>query len=230
MNEDVMKFEFQTDSSNYDVLEDGVKKAKNTKGAILEIGLRAGGGTAFMIRGMEDSGQKEKPLFAIDPYGNIEYYRDEIFKTGRCDYTNTMRNETLVKLYDITNRMKINFYFFNMEDTEFFKRYRGGVPIYLNKKEIVNLYSFVHFDGPHTIAALNEEVKFFDERSNIGAVFVFDDVTMYQHDVLHEYLSKRGWECYVKTERKWAYQKCSHCSDPWETLKIPTEKHYEFHI
>jgi hypothetical protein len=59
---------------------------------------------------------------------------------------------------------KVNFQFFNLEDTEFFERYAEGVPVYNQVKTIWKTYSFVHFDGPHAFDSLMTEIDFFYKR------------------------------------------------------------------
>lgn len=210
---------FGTDSANYEVLTDAATRAKGVDGAAVEVGVRLGGGLKYIIDGLVATGQhKEKPVFGIDPYGNIEYYRDEIFKTGRCDYTNEMRDLCMINMYLYCRQNNVNFYFFNLEDTEFFQRYADGVPIYAEHKSIVNKYSVVHFDGPHTLGALDAEISFFLERSDPGSVFVFDDVEMYEHDAIHKQLLEHGMEIAMETPRKWSYVKREHIDKVWEPV------------
>lgn len=216
---------FTTDSANYEVLTDGVMLAANVEGATCEIGLREGGGSKYIMDALVHSKQNlVKPHIAIDPYGNIEYYRDEIYKVGRCDYTNEMRNNCLINMYLYCIQNKVDFYFFNMEDTEFFKRYADGIPVYNEHKAIINKYSFVHFDGPHIIDVLNDELEFFDARAPIGAVFVFDDIGMYEHEVVHEAILDRGWVAYSQTPRKIGYVRKVACDKPWVKLIKPEAK------
>jgi hypothetical protein len=211
--------QFGTDSANYEVLTDAAIRSKGVEGAAVEIGVRLGGGLQKIIDGLVESGQTpEKPVFGIDPYGNIEYYRDEIFKEGRCDYTNEMRDICMINLYLYCRQKNVNFYMFNLEDTEFFNRYADGVPIYAEHKSILNKYSVVHFDGPHTLGALDTEIAFFLERSDPGTVFVFDDVEMYEHAAVHNQLLEHGMETAMETPRKWSYVKKEHVDKKWEPM------------
>lgn len=212
-----IKATFGTDSANYEVLVDAAKRSKGVEGAAVEIGVRSGGGLQYIINGLiETNQQNEKPVFGIDPYGNIEYYRDEIFKYGRCDYTNEMRDLCMINMYLYARQNNINFYFFNLEDTEFFARYADGVPVYAENKSLVNKYSVVHFDGPHTLEALDAEISFFLTRTDPGAVFAFDDVTMYEHDVIHNQLLEHGYDIAMETPRKWSYVKREHVDKEWQ--------------
>jgi len=199
--------ELPTDSANYEVLTEGIKTVKNIKGMTCEIGLRRGGGTKHIIDALVESGQKDKVHIAIDPYGNIEY-ADGNERIIRCDYTNKMRDECMVELYLYCLQMGISFIFFNLEDIEFFKRFADGVPVYQEVKTIQNEYSFVHFDGPHEKEILKTEIQFFHERTPVGAVFVFDDVALYDHEAhIHPVLKDLGWTLFLATDRKWAYRK-----------------------
>ena len=208
-----MKVEFKvvpdlpTDSLNYEVLTEGVLRVQNVEGATCEIGLRRGGGSKFIIDALVDSSQHlSKVHMAIDPYGNIDYETTD-HDVVKQDYTNTMRNEALMNLYYYTGMKNVNFYFFNLEDTEFFKRFSDGFPVYNEHKTIVNKYSFVHFDGPHSVKILKEEISFFNERADAGAVFVFDDVELYNHSYIDSWLKEINWELYRTSQRKWAYFK-----------------------
>ena len=63
----------------------------------------------------------------------------------------------------------------------------------------MNNYDFVHFDGPHTTAAVLHEALFFANRSNPGTRFVFDDIDTYDIEQITKalthydfYLIERG--------------------------------------
>ena len=77
-----------------------------------------------------------------------------------------------------------NFTLYQLGDDEFMKSFYDGVPIYREKKEIINTYDLVHFDGPHkTVDVINEAI-FFGKRSKPGSVFVFDDYPYYDMDAV----------------------------------------------
>jgi hypothetical protein len=95
-----------------------------------------------------------------------------------------------------------------LEDTEFFKRYHDGVPTYNEHKILVNEYAFVFFDGPHDNQCLDLETEFFVKRAPVGAVFVFDDIWMYDHDkIVEEKLFAHGFEVHEKKQIKASYIK-----------------------
>jgi len=198
--------ELPTDSANYEVLTEGVKKIATVPGLTCEIGLRRGGGSKYILDALKAS-QQTKTHIAIDPFGNIEYPEGDDDRVIRCDYTNGMRDECLVNLYLYCFQQQIPFIFFNLEDIEFFTRFADGVPVYHDTKQVINTYAFVHFDGPHTVRHLKVEVDFFHPRSPQGAVWVFDDVKLYNHQEVHDYIRGLGWSLYRTTDRKWAYYK-----------------------
>ena len=86
------------------------------------------------------------------------------------------------------------FTFFCLEDSEFFKRYPDGVPVYNNYKSLVNEYALVFFDGPHDKESVMLEVMWFLSRIDTGSVFVFDDVASYDHDYIDGILLKNGFD------------------------------------
>jgi len=77
-----------------------------------------------------------------------------------------------------------NFTLFPMGDDEFMKRFHDGVPIYREKKELINNYDLVHFDGPHKTVDVLKEVMFFAQRSRAGTVFVFDDYPKFDMNLI----------------------------------------------
>lgn len=192
------------DSANYEVLQKAALHSRDVPGLACEIGLRRGGGSKVIIDAIAGSG---KTLIAIDPYGNIEY-RPNDFQVMRLDYTNSMRDEALVNMYNYCRYKNINFYFYNMEDTEFFKRFEDGVPIYNEYKEIVNQYSLVHFDGPHDVDSLKIETRFFAQRTPVGGTWCFDDIHDYNHGLIEdECIIPAGFNVLMKEGRKAAYVK-----------------------
>jgi cephalosporin hydroxylase len=217
---------FGTDSQEYEILVNAVQKVGSTPGAIVEIGTRRGGSAKMIIDYLEN---KNRSMFCIDPYGNIEIectnlnmtihnpdrqiegdkMSKELTSPQRFDYDNNMRNRIIPSLYFYAYNAGLNFTFFCLEDTEFFKRYHDGVPVYNDVKKLENEYAFVFFDGPHDNKTLDIECKFFAERAPIGAVFVFDDIWMYDHDkiVEQDWLFPRGFELLEKKNIKASYVK-----------------------
>lgn len=197
--------ELTTDSGDYHLLTQGIELSAAVEGMTCEIGLRRGGGSKFILDALKIHAP-HKIHIAIDPYGHIEYEHKQDQKV-RLDYTNEMRDECLANLYQYTLQQKQQFIFFPLEDTEFFKRFADGVPVYNLEKVIETKYSFVHFDGPHSIAPLWAEIEFFAQRIDKGACFVFDDVNgYYNHDFIEGTLFSMGFLLIQKTYHKALYQ------------------------
>jgi hypothetical protein len=199
----------QGDSWHYELITQGVELSKNTDGLCLEIGLRLGGGSKYIL----DAVKKfcpSKVCVAIDPYGSILYEHKEKHFV-RLDYTEDMKAECLSNIYKYSKQLQIPFIFINLEDTEFFKRYSDGIPVYNEVKQIQNKYSFIHFDGPHAIQPILDEIDFFLPRIDSGACFVFDDIggdgdVYYDHEVIENYLFEKGFKLITKTVKKGLYQ------------------------
>jgi len=68
-------------------------------------------------------------------------------------------------------------------------------------------YSVAHLDGPHSAKCLRGQIDFFHPRMAEGAILIFDDVNLYNHQAIHEYMESLGWKCSVKGERKCSYTK-----------------------
>jgi len=161
------------DSHEYEVFEEAIKKLTSPIGATVEIGVRRGMGSKMII----DSFRKHHPNvklnhLGIDPYGNIEYNPTEQHKNIRLDYTNDMKKDAML---DFTKDYP-EFHLVCLEDTEFFNRYSDGYPIYDQYKIMLSKYDVVHFDGPHDVASVLNEINFFHKRRAKECIFVFDDV------------------------------------------------------
>jgi len=219
---------FTTDSQEYEVLVNAVNQIRGVPGAVVEIGTRRGGSAKMIIDTLANNGDTNRSMFCIDPYGNIEiectnlnmavHYpgtqidgdpqSKELTSPHRFDYTNDMRNRTIPSLYYCAYQAGLNFTFFCLEDSEFFKRYGDGVPVYDQYKKIEDKYAFVFFDGPHTNEAIEMELDFFLERTVPGSVFVFDDLWMADHDtIVEERIFKLGWKTLERKNIKASYQR-----------------------
>jgi hypothetical protein len=219
---------FGVDSSEYEILFNAAKNIKGVPGGVVEIGSRRGGSAKIIIDALVEIGETNRPMFCIDPYGNIDleitninasiHYpgkyqvegdpmsKDASFST-KFDYTNDMRNRVIPSLYYYAYQRGLNFTFFCLEDHEFFHRYANGVPVYDEVKKLVNEYAFVFFDGPHTNEAVDLELKFFLERAPKGATYVFDDIWMYDHDKFEKIMFEHGFDILEKKQIKASYYK-----------------------
>lgn len=180
-------YDLPGDSGDYELLALGVELSKATQGLTCEIGLRRGGGTKVIIDAIAQH-CPGKVHIAIDPYGHIPYEHKE-GQVVQLDYTNEMYNDCMTQVFDYAKSKGVPFLFFKLEDTEFFKRFGDGVPVYNIEKKIETNYSFVHFDGPHAEEPLMKEISFFSCFSPKGAVWVFDDVNgYYDHDKVEQFI------------------------------------------
>jgi hypothetical protein len=202
--------EIEQDSLEYEQLREAVRLSKDVEGFTCEIGIRGGGGSFYMMETLVDLGISDKKVhIAVDPFGNIEYASNDN-DIIRQDYTNSMKQNMLLNLtlWQIQLEDKApEFLFFPLEDTEFFKSFADGVPIYKETKTLLNKYSAIHLDGPHSKATLWPEIDFFHARTDPGAVMVFDDINLYDHQSVHEYVESLGWKCITTGDRKASYQK-----------------------
>ena len=174
------------DSREYEILIDACTKIDNVPGFTCEIGTYRGGSSYKIMLTRLLAHKKNNcelyPHISIDPYGNIEYTHWETrTERGGRNYTNKIRNSTLKSLYNWCDATEFPFLFFNMEDTEFFKRFSDGVPVYNENKYLINSYALVFFDGPHSTKHIKTEIDFFKDRTPINGCWVFDDIDQYPH-------------------------------------------------
>jgi len=197
------------DSVDYQILGQAAIDIVNVKGMTCEIGTRAGGSSKVIIDNIMKSQPKGiRTHIAIDPYGGLDYRSkdDEIIEDA---YPDRIRDIAIPALYRYCVGSMVNFLFFQMTDDQFFKRFADGVPIYADGQErIINKYALVFFDGPHSTDIVMRETKFFEDKVDPGAVFVYDDVKdYYDHDKVHNYLLKTGWVLKTKSMYKASYTK-----------------------
>lgn len=198
---------FTTDSGDNRILFEVAKNIteRNVPGLSIEIGTRAGGGSATIIRGL--LGNAPRTHIALDPYGSIDYdYSDhQIIEDA---YPNAYRDAAIPALFSFCAGTNVDFLFFQMTDKQFFKRFKDGVPIYRKEEYIENKYALVFFDGPHTLQSTMEETKFFEARASVGAGFIYDDVEhYYDHSKIQKYLTERNWRQHFKDDARAIYHK-----------------------
>ena len=196
----------RTDSTEYNILINATKKIKNIDGLTCEIGIREGGSSEIILKTLKLTKQN-KIHIAIDPFGNIDYEHWEN-KKQKLNYTNKMKNNMLKNLYTFCSLNNMECLYFPLEDTEFFKRYEDGVPIYNEKKYIINNYALVFLDGPHTIEIVKNEFNFFHNKIPKGGMIVFDDINQYPHlEKLDSYIKSKGFSIFEKGNYKISYMK-----------------------
>jgi hypothetical protein len=190
------------DSSEYEFFDEAIQLLKNPIGVSVEIGVRRGMGTKCII----DAYRKYHPNISlthlgIDPYGNILYRTSDSDKGGRLDYTNKMKQDALLAI--IKDYPEFNL--INLEDSEFFKRFADGYPIYNYEKKLLTQYETVHFDGPHDTESVMKEVNFFLDRRPKQCVYIFDDIDTHDIDKIGKHLIWNGFKQFKKGNRKAVY-------------------------
>jgi hypothetical protein len=174
----------------YNMIRNGVRLIKGVPGLTCEIGIRRGLSSVSIMNGCQLNDDRRIHV-GIDPWGNIPYTADG----GRSDYTNAMKRETLKDLYHWCYLTEQEFLMFIMTDQDFFQRFADGIPVYRDNREMINQYAYVYFDGPKEIPeAAFAEVKFFEARAPIGAVWQFDDTDFYDHDSVDRWILGHGFE------------------------------------
>ena len=169
----------------------------------VEIGLRRGGGTEAIVRGLVAGGRAWHSHVAIDPYGDIDYVSYD--RIMHYDYSNAMRDESLPQIRRFCAEQRINFVYMPLEDTEFFARFADGLPIYKDgQKYLVQNYGLVHFDGPHGVKPVTAEIEFFASRSPVGSHWIFDDPHQYDHDrTVDPLICELGFELHRSHQKRW---------------------------
>jgi hypothetical protein len=218
---------FGVDSGEYEILAKAAGMIKGIPGAVVEIGTRRGGSAKIIIDALEANQDCERPMFCIDPYGMIDIdctnlsvtvhkvnapiegdpMSKDLTTKAKFDYDFAMKSRVIPSLYYYAYQRGLEFQFFNLEDSEFIVRYFDGVPVYRDQKYLFNEYAFVFFDGPHTNKLVELETKFFLDRAPLGAVFVYDDIWMYDHDAIEKIIFEGGFELVEKANLKASYKK-----------------------
>lgn len=195
------------DSNDYYILINAVKKIKGVPGLTMEIGVREGGSSYMIMKTLLENNDIRHAHIGVDPYGNLDYTHWENL-TQKLDYTNKMKNKMMKNLYTWCDTHDINFIMVSFEDTEFFNRFSDGVPIYIDKKIMMNEYALVFFDGPHNVDHVLLEINFFISRTPSKGIWIFDDINQYPHmEKLDPYILSLGFERLDKSEYKISYQR-----------------------
>lgn len=170
---------------------------ENVKGITCEIGVDNGYSSVDIMKGMLERNMPRVHI-SIDPFGGIPYRHYENI-VDILDYDNIKKIKTRHKLAKWCEENKYENIFFEMEDTEFFKRFSDGVPYYKKDKYLLNQYAFVHYDGPHNVKDVKIEIDFFKNKTPIGGIWVFDDIEQYPHmQQLDPYIRSLGFTSIIK--------------------------------
>jgi hypothetical protein len=167
----------ETDGIHYAELVSALEQTREVVGATLEIGVRRGGSSHMIMEAMKGLA---KPHIAIDPYGAIDY--EDRVGVHKTDYSNKMRNETLASLFNYAAENDYDFIFFNLEDVEFFTRFKDGVPLYRGEKEMITNFSLAFVDGPHATKPVLAAFEYLKDKMSVGGQIVFDNYDHYPHD------------------------------------------------
>lgn len=181
---------------SYNSLTKHIPDLKGVEGMSIEIGLRRGGGTYQIVEAFINNDDKRTHI-CVDPYGNIEYWGHG--KITQYDYFNSMRNETIPNLYKYAEDKNVNIVFFNLEDSEFYKRFGDGVPTYNDgKKATISKYCLAHIDGQHSLESVDIATSFFIKNLSIGGILVFDNTDYYSHEVIHNKLLSNNFDILIE--------------------------------
>ena len=151
------------DGCDYFILRAGVQATKEAppEAMTIEIGVRRGGGTAVIWNEMEKMKQKRLHI-CVDPYGDLPLPVGDQGHRQVYDYGDWMRRQALRDVFAVADEEKLDVLFFLLEDTEFFSRFRDGIPWYgSGKKEMRREYCLAYLDGPHSADAVHSELLFF---------------------------------------------------------------------
>jgi hypothetical protein len=195
-----------TDSREYVILAEACRAIRGVPGLTCEIGVRQGGSSQWIMKHCVDNGDRRIHI-GIDPFGDLPYlhWQDRVEQLGYC---NEMRRKMMADLTQWCFEHKVDFHFFTLTDADFFERFAAGVPVYDGERRVVNAYALVFFDGPHGVQAVRDEIDFFEQRTPIGGVWVFDDIDQYPHmEHLDAYVLSLGFETMKRGECKIAYRR-----------------------
>jgi len=182
------------DSGEYEFLTEAVELSKDVEGLLVEVGVRMGMGTKYIV----DAACEHRPgstVIGIDPYGSILYTGREPNGPCRLDYTNDMAKRCMAAMSAYVLDKNVQWMPMRMTDTEYFLLYPHGVELYELESVRCNKYAMVHLDGTHTVAALYNEITWFDKRMDSGATICVDDVTEDFVDIkpVQKLFKQLGW-------------------------------------
>lgn len=204
---EVSMINFQGDSGEYEMLTTGIELSKDVDGLCLEIGTRLGMSAKTILDAIRLY-CPNKTLVCVDPYGSLLYEGRE-GQICRLDYDNPMKATCMGNIWMDVKESPVSFKYFDLTDSDYFTYFADGVPIYELERRVETKYSFVFFDGPHSVAHIREEMNFFYPRTSVGGVWVFDDTTpdFYDHKVIHVDLIDMGFILVEQGVKKAIYVK-----------------------
>jgi hypothetical protein len=191
------------DSIEYELLTEAARKT-TVPGMVCEVGTRLGAGIQAIIDGISGP----RPILSIDPYGDVAYHHSDAHpKLYGHGYDQAMLVQALATIPAACHAKGHLWLPFIMEDSEFFRRFADGVPLYAGVKHVANDYAFVHLDGPHTTEKVGEETEFFLNRVPLGGVIAYDNWYYFNAEGIGEMLTMAGFELEVKGEEKMIWRR-----------------------
>ena len=198
------------DSCEYELLTEAIKSSYKLKTndyyLTCEIGVREGLGSKIIMDEMKTKNHGTHHHIGIDPYGDIKYRHfdkeHDFIEHPKTDYTNLMKLRLKKDLIDYPN-----FHLMEMTDQEYMDKYRNGLTIYDDKPKLLDKYTVVHFDGPHTTVDVLREVLFFCDRSHVGTTFCFDDYKLYKMEMIGPLTCEYGFRSLKKGKQRYVIRK-----------------------
>jgi len=206
----------ECDSSDYRLLSEAAASVVGIPGMTCEIGVRKGGGTKCIIDGLLQAGDEGRTHLCIDPYGSLPFihgvYVDPErgvlhLQDPRGHYCNAMRCQCMIDLLTYAQNLPVNLLFFTLTDTQFFRLFAGGVPVYERQETTLGKYALVHVDGEHSLGAVVGAIEFFHARMSLGGAIVLDDIDRFDHELVKKWLQFSGWQLIEEQGRKASYRK-----------------------
>lgn len=173
----------ETDGVEYDILADAVKSVKDVPGLILEIGTRKGGSMQIIIDALLESGQENRHVLSVDPYGHIPYNTGNQFGITRYDYTNDMKKKAMADLFAYVQEKPVNFIPVCWTDRAFIHYFmENGWPVYDIEEADIWQIAFAFLDGPHDTESVLYELRFLESYMPSGGMVVIDNIDYFDMD------------------------------------------------
>jgi hypothetical protein len=205
----INKHELFTDGAEYEMLYNAVQKVKDIDGLILEIGTRKGGSMMIIIDALLESGQENRNVISVDPYGHVEYNSGLQYGVTRFDYTNDMKKQTMIDLFGYVQNKPINFIPICLTSDDFFYIYREGIPIYNIETDVINKIAFAFVDGQHDTNSVLNDCSNITERSTVGTRIVIDNITFFDLDLVEKFMKIQKFQVEEKGNTKITFV-CKH--------------------
>jgi hypothetical protein len=183
-------------------------------GGTAEVGVYKGGSSKLVMETFAKAGQSNIHI-GIDPYGNMSFW-DYEWNQHRIEdnanypgYTNRLGYYTQSLLFNFAHENKQDYLYFKLTDSDFYKIFADGVPIYKEEPSMLNSYRLVLIDGNHKTSCVLEAIHYFDQKMVKDGIIIFDDVNRYPHkDLVHPVLISLGYTEEDTTNDRIAY-KCN---------------------